>query len=414
MKFKSFVLFLLTILAPIYAEEATTTTTMKKADHFADAQKMVTDKGYIIFAFADKWDQYSKKIIDRLIKQPAIIEATEGVVCLYHGVPQFPSQERVKADNEKLGKLSIPKSDRPISYPAIYFYDKNGTYYGVICGSIMMKGQPASIAKLMKEYINNYQKQQHMLQLTNKEQGVKRAEILGKISEIEHIPWPKDLLKMIEKADPQDTTGYVRRLKFNMWGIRDMMEKKEEKEILREINKMLSDKAYTTIQKQAMCAYTLQLLRNSSRKDTAKDIKKYATRMYKLDPKSYLGKSAASALRDWVYELSIEDGWSPKVLPDSREYTEVAGQLPIKSEGTYTVTFEYTSGSDRLNICGVKLYDGSKQIAEDIHDGFSGVQKHQHVYKLEVKSNVKRPKLKVSFNMDKKNSHGKIIIKKIK
>lgn len=344
-------------------------------------------------------------------------------------MPQFPSQERVKADNEKLGKLSIPKSDRPISYPAIYFYGKNGRYYGVICGSIMMKGQPASIAKLMKEYINNYQKQQQMLQLANKEQGVKKAEILGKISEIEHIRRPrkddpneerdddwddKYIAGMIEKADPQDTTGYVRRLKFNMWGIRDMMKEKEEREILQEINKMLSDKAYTTIQKQAMCAYTLQLLRNSSRKDTAKDIKKYATRMYKLDPKSYLGKSAASAIRDWVYELSIEDGWSPKVLPDSREYTEVAGQIPIKSEGTYTVTFEYTSGSDRLNICGVKLYDGSKQIAEDIHDGFSGVQKHQHVYKLEVKSNVKRPKLKVSFNMDKKNSHGKIIIKKIK
>lgn len=413
MKFKFLVLFLMTLLVPICAEESTTVT-MKKADNFTEGQKIVTDKGYIIFAFADKWDQYSKKIIDRLIKHPAIIEATENVVCLYHSVPQFPSPERNQADKEKLGKLTIPKSDRPISYPAIFFYNKHGDYYGAICGSIMMRGQANPIARLIKAYLDNYQKQQELLQLANKEQGTKRAEILGKISELEHIPWPKDLLKMIEKADPQDTTGYVRRLKFNMWGIRDMMEKKEEKEILREINKMLSDKAYTTIQKQAMCAYTLQLLRNSSRKDTANDIKKYATRMYKLDPKSYLGQSAASVIRDWVYELSIEDGWSPKVLPDSTEYTEVAGQLPIKSAGTYTVTFEYTSGSDRLNICGVKLYDGSKQIAEDIHDGFSGIQKHKHVYELQVKSSVKKPKLKVSFNMDKKNSHGKIIIKKIK
>ena len=52
--------------------------------------------------------------------------------------------------------------------------------------------------------------------------------------------------------------------------------------------------------------------------------------------------------------------------------------------GTYQATFQWKSGDSALKIHSVALYEGDKKIAEDVHEGWTGNQNRQNIYRLEV------------------------------
>ena len=62
------------------------------------------------------------------------------------------------------------------------------------------------------------------------------------------------------------------------------------------------------------------------------------------------------------------------------------GYLALLSAGTQTVTFQYTSGSHRLDICGVDIIDPTtgNVVASDYHKGYTGGSKSNNVYTLSV------------------------------
>lgn len=58
-----------------------------------------------------------------------------------------------------------------------------------------------------------------------------------------------------------------------------------------------------------------------------------------------------------------------------------------ENKGTLTTTFAYTSGNNRLNLCGVELLDESKQVVTaDYHVGYTGTAKSNNVYTLSIPS----------------------------
>lgn len=57
----------------------------------------------------------------------------------------------------------------------------------------------------------------------------------------------------------------------------------------------------------------------------------------------------------------------------------------IMQTGTFTATFQWKRGRSALAIKAVRLYEGDKLVAEDVHDGSTGIKNENNVYRLEVK-----------------------------
>ena len=63
----------------------------------------------------------------------------------------------------------------------------------------------------------------------------------------------------------------------------------------------------------------------------------------------------------------------------------VQGYLGILESGRQTVTFQYASGKHRLDIAGVDILDlEGNVVASDYHKGYTGIQKSNNVYTLNV------------------------------
>ena len=64
------------------------------------------------------------------------------------------------------------------------------------------------------------------------------------------------------------------------------------------------------------------------------------------------------------------------------------GYINIKEAGRQTVTFQYNTGTHRLNIVGVDLvdYETGEVLSSDYHFGYTGSQKENNVYTLDVPS----------------------------
>lgn len=61
------------------------------------------------------------------------------------------------------------------------------------------------------------------------------------------------------------------------------------------------------------------------------------------------------------------------------------GYVSFRKAGSQTLTFQYTSGNHRLDIVGVDVVDGTgKVIASDYHSGYTGGQKSNNVYTLNI------------------------------
>ena len=86
----------------------------------------------------------------------------------------------------------------------------------------------------------------------------------------------------------------------------------------------------------------------------------------------------------------------------------------IKKPGTYTVTFQYTGGTHRLDIQQVEILEDGKTIVGDKHDGTTGASNSGNTYRLKVPAVKKGAKysLRAVIRSDGGNdSNGDIYLK---
>ena len=87
---------------------------------------------------------------------------------------------------------------------------------------------------------------------------------------------------------------------------------------------------------------------------------------------------------DWQPDADMPQGILNLGLPASG-VLGTQGYLAILESGKQTVTFQYTSGSHRLDIAGVDIVDLSGNvIASDYHKGYTGGAKSNNVYTLNI------------------------------
>ena len=57
----------------------------------------------------------------------------------------------------------------------------------------------------------------------------------------------------------------------------------------------------------------------------------------------------------------------------------------VTSPGTYTATFQWKEGPSALKIHSVKLYEGDREVASDVHEGWTGTENRKNTFRLVLK-----------------------------
>lgn len=396
----------------------------KIVENYQAAQNNVPEDGYAVIIYADGWDKFSKKTAHKLLKSKAVREALKNTVTIEYAAPNFWTAPPKDCTPEQAAKIRDSKKERdtklgklkwagPQTYPGIALYDKNGRHYATINIFYSERNKTKEIAGKINDARESLAKQNELLKKAESASGLEKARLLGQSATFPNINRPDNIVKRIKEVDPQDKSGFVRRLEFNMHGYAEGTAKTTDwKQTLKEVEDKIADKAYSDTQRQGLYATACGLLHRHGTIDDMPKLSRYLREMEKLDPKSIQGVSADHAAVIWIKNLSLSDGWSPAVLPLDEKFVEIKGPIPIKNAGTYEVTFTYSSGQHQLVIKGVQLFDGNNKIAEDIHDGTTGIKHNKNTYTLEVPARVKSPKLKASFHMPKnRDSNGTISIR---
>lgn len=381
---------------------------LKTASTYDQALVQLGQDGYVLMMVPDGWDKNSLKACKKLIKEDKVIRALGDSVLIRVNLPQVTTEEKKLELEKQLGKLKLPNVD---SYPAFVLINKYGAHYATVCGKPLRRGDVDKVAAMLHQRVSAGREQVRLLARAEAASGVEKARLLGQAATIKDVLPPQKVVEQIQKLDPEDKTGFVRRLRFNPWGFAEQMNKKETEVAIDEIDSMLVDPAYTDEQKQMICATYVGILRRSGKRELLSQIPATVERMRAFAPDTMLARSGRLVLREWVRSFSLGDGWSPSTLPENSKPAQLGGVIPIHNPGEYTVTFRYTGGLAGLGITAVELYDGDVKVAEDRHDGFAGRISSDNIYNLNVKTSVVNPRLLITFKINGPlDSHGAILI----
>lgn len=80
----------------------------------------------------------------------------------------------------------------------------------------------------------------------------------------------------------------------------------------------------------------------------------------------------------------VTDNNRPWTLRDGAKILSFDVSDDIMQAGTFTATFKYKSGKSALVIKNVRLYEGDKPVAEDLHEGRAGTASKDNTYRLVV------------------------------
>lgn len=267
---------------------------------FAEASSKAGDDGYILFVYGPDWDRTSPEFIKPLFNDPAIQEAAGNAALILAPYYQRPTKKQDAEQAAAWGTLSKPHPHSPQTYPALHFHDKDGRAYSYLRGPQLMCASKEDIAKAIAERIANHKKQAELLAKVDMARGPEKARILGEASVIPLMERPDKVVDRIKSVDPNDESGYLRRLSFYPEGIAEKNKDLPLAEGLAMVEKGLADPAYTDLQKQQYCAMAIGFLHRNGGEDNAAEIVKWAQRMKAYAPDSYLGHSADVVVNKWA------------------------------------------------------------------------------------------------------------------
>ncbi len=382
------------------------------APNYEEGSKLVGKDGYVIIAYADGWDAFSRDICKKLLAEPAIHRAAGDAVLIPLGIPGTPDEARRAQMATICGKLELPA---PPSVPALVFYDREERHYATFSGSEMSRGDVPAIARELKALLKKGRKRARLLAEAETLTGAEAADKLSQAYQIKGLSgMPGAVRERIATLDPEDRSGAVRADRFNSCDLSVRFDGMTESESIAETNRMLADEAYSDRQRQLMCAALLGALRRKGTTN-AEAVRHYAERMREYAPDTLEGKSATYVLREWSPGFYYARGWNPSSIPGKPGPVELKGKLPISEAGTYEVSLERTRGQVGLRVNVVELYDGEKKVAEDCYDNERAGR-----YILKVPGQVVNPRLLMTIKPDlyanpyKRMTYGQVYIRKVK
>lgn len=397
---------------------------VQQVETLAQGAPLVQDDGYVLFIYGKGWaTDVGKETCIKLMAdadvQKALGNAVTMLVPYYNGATDAQKEEIKGIMEFTEGKNTI-KLDYPggtESYPAIVFYSgKTRQTMGMLCSKEVLESSPAKLAKHLKKLHDGLVKQTKLLAAAETATGAEKNRLMLEAARIPELNRPKEVNKnAMQAADKDDTAGYAYALEYYNGNVGKMGEKAPDGTVLTtesylaRLDKDLANPLLTTEQKQNTCAMAIGVVHRAYGKGGSKLIRKYAKQMKALDPKSKLGISADTVIRDWTADgLVYTMGWDGGTVPMDTTPIELFGKLGI-TQGTCTVTFKHTGGGKRATVKAVTLFDGKKKIAEDVHDA---TVNNTETYTLNVPVAPKQPHLFITFDVpqDGRDTRGDITV----
>lgn len=268
--------------------------------NFAEASAKVGEDGYILFVYGPDWDRTSPDFIMPLFNDSAIQAAAGNAMLILAPYYQNPTKKQDAEQAAAWGTLSKPHPHSAQTYPALHFHDKDGRAYSYLRGPQLMCASREDVAKAIAERIANHKKQAELLAKVDMARGSEKAKLLGEASVIPLMERPDKVVDRIKSVDPNDESGYLRRLSFYAEGVAEKNRELPLEEGIAMVEKALADPVYTDLQKQQYCAMAIGYLHRNGGEGNAAEIIKWAQRMKAYAPDSYLGHSADVVVNKWA------------------------------------------------------------------------------------------------------------------
>ena len=305
------------------------------------------------------------------------------------------------------------------NFPSLLAFAPDGTRLGVRSGATL----PIAVAEAKAALRTLVVQSQQRLQLEREVDaaaaaGDDAAELAALRAMLaQDLQRPAHLLDRLAELDPEDASGIRRRAAFGPFhqfvtqAVQDGKEGRGQEAINR-LQGMLDEGVYTSEQQ----AWIHNAMGSAYRYWDGHDLQARGAfrRAYGVAPESVPGLAGKRLAEELYGSPTLAEGWMDRHLKD-RLSTWVIEDLDAPMQpGTWTVTFEYTRGRHGLDIAAVQLLDGSKLVARDKHDGFTGHHPSNNRYTMRVATTVANPILHVTAKgAGGQNGWGRIKLKRV-
>lgn len=283
----------------------------QKANTFEDALKKAKDDGIVAYCYGPDWNMLSVNMLTSFWKNKAVEKACGDAVMIAIPFYQRPTPANLKEQNKIQGSFQRRRINHDFrGFPAVCMMDRTGRVYAQLCGTDYLgtdEDGHALGAKNIADKLALFRQQRDLLAKAEKAQGIEKAKLLGSASALDIYP-PDGMAKTIKQLDPQDQTGYYKRLTYDAFHFnekanafsgsdQDASKAMTPQETEKELQVILKHPTLSSLQKQESYAVHIGRLRKAGADKAV--IAKQIRAMHDLDPESMYGQITPHLLEMW-------------------------------------------------------------------------------------------------------------------
>ena len=265
---------------------------------YPDALSKAGKNPIVMFIYGANYDKVSERTYEAFVKKNKIAPFIRQAVFLEMPLYQMPNDREKKDMAKRLGNKRLPGGI--YSYPCLAVVDAHENLRGVVQGPEEMKDPETALA-VLKNHIDNFYKQEKLLERAAKAKGDRQSALLLEAADID--------LRM-PRAGHGGNTAMGQRLAFDPLSVVEKLQTLSYPEANAYIRQMMAQGGYSKLQRQMMmAAYAGHLRRGAEGQSPASKerLRALYTEMRNIDPKSTYGAYAEGALVIWVEGGSLTD-----------------------------------------------------------------------------------------------------------
>lgn len=300
---------LLALLCPLCV--TTLLPAAQKASTFEDALKKAKADGIVAFCYGPDWNMRSVGMVGTFWKDKRTEKACGDAVMIAIPFYQRPTPSNLKEQNKVQGSFKRVRVNHDFrSFPAVCMMDRTGRVYAQLCGTDDLGTDEDDFAKGIENIaakLDAFRRQTDLLAQAEKAQGVEKAKLLGQAATLGVYP-PEGVAQTIKNLDPQDQSGYYRRLTYNAFHFneransfsgsdQDASKAMTPEQTEKELQTLLNNPVLSNEQKQESYAVYIGRLRKTKADKAV--LMKQIKAMHDIDPDTMYGRIMPHLLELW-------------------------------------------------------------------------------------------------------------------
>lgn len=275
----------------------------QRVDSYDEALSQAGDDGVIVYCYGPDWSKRSVRMLESFWKSPEL-EAAAGDAKLV-AIPFYQGEDPTDKAKSIKGAYKGPSFG---VCPTVALIDAQGNVYAELPGTDYLgDGKGELGVKNVGEKLAAHRKQLELIKQAGSASGPEKAKLLSDACDL-GIKAPEGIVDEIAAADPEDTSGCVRRQQFDalqfmykLLGTADGFLPKDYvcdlPAVTKACNAIANDKAYKNRDRQAALAFLI----GASRRNfvSGAPLKNLINRAAKIDKTTDFGILMPALIDDW-------------------------------------------------------------------------------------------------------------------